>query len=120
MKTDRGMSMGITRRGEVPDEGLSKVFKSAHAVSCHCFASGQEASSRLSQLGTGTISSLSPIVDASGCSSAGLYLPSSVALVDRWDVSDLRLTRGVIFSKWLWVLDCRGAAVRGRQGSYCE
>ena len=28
--------------------------------------------------------------------------------------------RGVIFSKWLWVLDCRGAAVRGRQGSYCE
>ena len=28
--------------------------------------------------------------------------------------------RGVIFSKWLWVLDCRGAAVRGRQGSYFE
>ena len=28
--------------------------------------------------------------------------------------------RGVIFSKWLWVLDCRGAAVRGRQGCYCE
>ena len=28
--------------------------------------------------------------------------------------------RGVIFSKWLWVLDCRGAAVRGRQDSYCE
>ena len=28
--------------------------------------------------------------------------------------------RGVIFSKWLWVLDCRGAAVRGRQGSHCE
>ena len=28
--------------------------------------------------------------------------------------------RGVIFLKWLWVLDCRGAAVRGHQGSYCE
>ena len=23
------------------------------------------------------------------------------------------VARGVIFSKWLWVLDCRGAAVRG-------
>ena len=32
MKTDRGMSMGITWRGEVPDEGLRKVLKSAHAV----------------------------------------------------------------------------------------
>ena len=25
----------------------------------------------------------------------------------------ISLFRGVIFSKWLWVLDCRGAAVGG-------
>ena len=32
----------------------------------------------------------------------------------------MQASRGVIFSKWLWVLDSRGAAVKGRQGSYCE
>ena len=37
-----------------------------------------------------------------------------------WSENDVHIGRGVIFSKWLWVLDCRGAAVRGRQGSYCE
>ena len=29
------------------------------------------------------------------------------------DQSIVLVTRGVIFSKWLWVLDCRGAAVGG-------